>query len=151
MLFWSSGLNPTLIFPISECPARAVAWHLPLLSPVCISTCWPPLPLKLGWLCVYPSGRPVPAGSGLGHAFWAQRHLRFAFFKFLPTSFFSLPPHWRQTLKGRGYPKYLFVLEFWISNIYLNEMSNNLGITTMDLFCFYNICHKKSVFYCKWL
>lgn len=40
---------------------------------------------------------------------------------------------------------------FEISNIYLKEVSCNLEITVMELFCFDIICHKKSIFYCKWL
>lgn len=70
---------------------------------------------------------------------------------FLLPSSLSLPTEGKHLRVVDIQSIYLFVLEFWISNIYLNEMSNNLGITTMDLFCFYNICHKKSVFYCKWL
>lgn len=135
--------------PLGCAPTLLCLHHL---SPLCMSTGWPPLPLKLGRLCLCPSGRPVPAGSGLRHALWPHRRLIFVFFKFLSTSSFSLSPLKANT--SRWWLSKVFICLCWnfeISNICLNKASHNLGVIVMGLFCFYSIYQKKPVFFCKWL
>lgn len=145
MFSQSSSLHSAPSLPIRVCSLGCL-WHLPLLFPTVYPTCWPQLPLRLCQLCMDPS-----AGLSL-QALWAHRHLIFAFFDFPPTSFYSpspLPP----PTHTEG--KYFKVVEtqsmclcwnFEMSNIYLNKVSHDLGITAKGLFCFYNICHKKPVF-----
>lgn len=134
------------------CAPWAVLLHSHHLSPLCMSTGWPPLPLKLCHLGMCPSGRPVPAGSGLRQALWPHRRLILVSLKFLSSSSFSLSPMKANT--STWWISKVFVCFCWnfeISNIYLNNVSHNLGVIVMGLFCFYSIYHKKPDFFCKCL
>lgn len=79
---------------------------------------------------------------------WTHNHLILAFFKFPPTCFFSpkLPTHTESKHFKVVYTQSICLCwNFEISNICLNKVIHDLEITTLELFCFYNICHKKPV------
>lgn len=142
MLSQSSSLNFTPSLSICVCYSGCL-WHVYLLAPGCIPFAGLSFHLdSVGSIWI------LQAGLSL-QALCTHRHLIFAFFELPLTSFFyPHPQHTPKASTSRWWkPKSICSCwNFEMSNIYLNKVSHDLRITTMESFCFYNICHKKSIF-----